>query len=98
MKTDEDAFSDYEVTFAEEDWSWQDSALCAQIGGDPFFIEKGGLNRTAKHLCMQCEVRAECLESALKRDEQFGVWGGKTIQERRQIKRQRLAANNNPSN
>ncbi len=74
--------------FAEdEDESWQDRALCAQTDPEAFFPEKGGSTREAKKICTGCEVKAECLEYALAKDERFGIWGGLSERERRRIKR-----------
>jgi WhiB family redox-sensing transcriptional regulator len=67
--------------------SWMDRALCAEVGDDFWFPEKGGSTRDPKRVCRSCEVRAECLEYALEHDERFGVWGGLSERERRQLKR-----------
>jgi WhiB family redox-sensing transcriptional regulator len=66
---------------------WQEQALCAQTDPEAFFPEKGGSTREAKRVCMSCEVRSECLEYALAKDERFGVWGGLSDRERRRMKR-----------
>lgn len=71
-----------------EDVGWQDRALCAQTDPEAFFPEKGGSTREAKKVCRGCEVRAECLEYALERDERFGIWGGLSERERRRLKRE----------
>jgi WhiB family redox-sensing transcriptional regulator len=70
------------------DQGWQDRALCAQTDPEAFFPEKGGSTREAKKVCRGCEVRAECLEYALTRDERFGIWGGLSERERRRLKRE----------
>lgn len=70
-----------------DDW-WNDG-LCAQTDPEAFFPEKGASTREAKATCARCPVAAECLEDALRRDERFGVWGGRSPRERQQIKRQR---------
>lgn len=67
--------------------SWQERALCAQTDPEAFFPEKGGSTREAKKICLSCEVRVECLEYALERDERFGIWGGLSERERRKLKR-----------
>ena len=36
----------------------------------------------AKWVCRRCPVKAECLEYALERDEEWGVWGGMSRSER----------------
>lgn len=43
----------------------------------------------AKAICMQCEVRAECLEWAMATDQDAGVWGGLSEEERRALRRAR---------
>ena len=68
--------------------AWQERALCAQTDPEAFFPEKGGSTREAKRVCMACEVRAECLEYALAKDERFGIWGGLSERERRRVKKQ----------
>lgn len=67
---------------------WTDQALCAQVGDDLWFPEKGGSVRLPKRICSGCPVREPCLEYALETSQMFGVWGGMTEQERRRIKRQ----------
>ena len=70
-----------------EELGWQDRALCAQTDPEAFFPEKGGSTREAKKVCLTCEVRDECLESALMNDERFGIWGGLSERERRKLKK-----------
>lgn len=66
---------------------WSASALCSQTDPEMFFPEKGGSSKSAKSVCRACPVRVECLEYALEHDESFGVWGGLSDRERRQLKR-----------
>ena len=68
--------------------AWQERALCAQTDPEAFFPEKGGSTHEAKRVCMACEVRSECLEYALAKDERFGIWGGLSERERRRVKKQ----------
>ena len=67
--------------------SWQERSLCAQTDPEAFFPEKGGSTREAKKVCLTCEVRTDCLESALMNDERFGIWGGLSERERRKLKK-----------
>ena len=69
--------------------AWMDSALCAQVGGDAWYPEKGGAVLAPKRICRQCPVRAECLDYALDHNERFGVWGGLSEAERQRLRRQR---------
>ena len=75
-----------------EELSWQERALCAQTDPEAFFPEKGGSTREAKRVCLSCDVRAECLDYALGKDERFGIWGGLSERERRRLRRQRAQA------
>ena len=64
-----------------------------RAGADPdaWYPEKGGSEDSpwAKRICMACEVRTECLDAALERAEQWGIWGGMTRHERRAERRRR---------
>ncbi|PJJ71243.1 WhiB family redox-sensing transcriptional regulator [Diaminobutyricimonas aerilata] len=71
----------------EDPLSWQADSLCAQTDPEAFFPEKGGSTRDAKRICASCEVKAQCLEYALKNDERFGIWGGLSERERRKLRK-----------
>ncbi len=71
------------------DLMWQDAALCAEVGGDMFYPEKGEPSAPAKRVCRACVVRAECLDDALEHEERFGGWGGYSERERRRLRRER---------
>jgi WhiB family transcriptional regulator, redox-sensing transcriptional regulator len=73
---------------------WRDRAGC--LGQDPeLFFPLGStgsaldqVNR-AKTVCAGCPVRHECLEYALVTNQDAGVWGGLTEDERRTLRRSR---------
>jgi WhiB family transcriptional regulator, redox-sensing transcriptional regulator len=69
----------------EEHVEWQARALCAETDPEVFFPENGGSTRAAKTVCRACEVRTTCLTYALAHGERFGVWGGLSERERRQL-------------
>lgn len=71
--------------------SWYDDGLCNQTDPEAFFPEKGESTKAAKLVCAACPAQQLCLEWALARQERFGVWGGKSERERRQILRDRAA-------
>lgn len=75
------------VRQTEPDWA---QAICAQTDPEAFYPEKGGSTRAAKQVCRGCPIRRECLEDALARDERFGVWGGLSERERRQLQNRRM--------
>ena len=72
--------------------TWMDDALCAQIGSDFWFPEKGEPVTEAKRICEGCPVRVPCLEYALEIGDKFGIWGGKSERQRRTIRTERNAA------
>lgn len=43
----------------------------------------------AKRICAVCSVREQCLEYAIETNQDSGIWGGLTEDERRTLKRQR---------
>lgn len=67
-----------------EDWPTQ--ATCREDHPDALFVQ-GAAQQQAKVVCFRCPVRAECLAHALDTRTQFGVWGGMTERERRQLLR-----------
>ena len=75
-----------------EDLSWQNRGVCAEVGGDLWFPERGEPSLPAKRVCRGCEVRELCLEYALRTHQAHGVWGGHSERERRRILRDREAA------
>ena len=72
--------------------AWHDRANCKGANADLFFPERGASTRTAKSICRECPVRAECLEFALSSGEKFGIWGGLSERERRRVRRERQVA------
>lgn len=67
---------------------WADRALCTEVDiGDLFFVEKGGSTRPAKLICSRCPVAADCLAYALEHEIEFGVYGGLSARQRRDLKR-----------
>ena len=58
---------------------WTDEARCADLDSsltDVFFSEELHEIATAKRICAECPVMAQCLEGAMQRREPWGVWGG----------------------
>jgi WhiB family redox-sensing transcriptional regulator len=48
------------------------------------------MTTAAKDVCARCDVREQCLEFALEHREVHGVWGGTSVHQRRDIRRDRL--------
>lgn len=66
---------------------WREFAVCAQTDPEAFFPEKGQSSREAKRVCSGCPVREHCLQYALRHDVRFGIWGGTTERQRRELRR-----------
>ncbi|HVL80680.1 MAG TPA: WhiB family transcriptional regulator [Actinomycetota bacterium] len=83
----------------EPENDWRNQAACRGMDPELFFSPdsfetkqgKDGREDIAKAACARCEVRAECLEYAIKAGERYGIWGGLTEQERRAVVRRRTA-------
>ena len=67
---------------------WRDRAACAGTDTSAFFLEQSNGNPYALRVCARCEVRAECLEYALARNE-WGIWGGMSENARRRLLQKR---------
>lgn len=72
---------------------WQTQGLCRVEDAAVFFppahfehkVEREAREARAKAICQRCPVRPECLEWALAIREPYGVWGGYTEAERKQV-------------
>ena len=73
---------------------WRSRAACQGEWGALFFppmrLEKKSVRtareQRAKQVCSGCEVRAECLDHAIRNGERYGVWGGLTDVERHHLR------------
>ena len=74
-------------TTSDDEIPWQAFGLCAQVDPELFFPEPGDSATAAKEICGRCDVQAECLDWALERGERFGVWGGTTELDRRELRK-----------
>ena len=78
------------------DHEWRDRALCRDTDPELFFpVGTTGTALTqidrAKQVCGECTARDECLEFSLTTNQDSGIWGGLSEEERRVIRRQRAA-------
>lgn len=79
------------------DDSWRDKAACRDLHPGLFYpvgttgpaVEQ---THQAKQHCAGCPVRERCLEYALATNQDHGVWGGASEEDRRRIRRQRRQA------
>ena len=75
--------------------SWYAEAACHTLPADLFFpAGRTGsareLAEAAKRVCARCRVSQACLAFALETNQEYGVWGGTTEDERRALSRARL--------
>ena len=81
------------------DWDtddWRDSAACRDTDPELFFpIGTTGMAldqiEAAKAVCQACAAQAPCLEFALATNQESGVWGGASEEERRKLRKAWLA-------
>lgn len=70
-------------------------ALCADTDPELFFPDDRGGGVTggeAKKVCARCPARDECLVWALATNQRFGIWGGKSPEQRAEIRKGRRAS------
>ena len=87
--------------FDWDDCGWRDRAACRNSDPDLFFpVGSTGVAveeiRAAKALCGTCEVRERCLAFALETNQESGIWGGASEEERRRLRRERLPSRRQP--
>ncbi|MBT1164577.1 WhiB family transcriptional regulator [Bifidobacterium felsineum] len=67
--------------------AWRERAACRNTPDpDVFYPNAGGDVSQAKAICDDCPVKTECLDHALRMNEQYGIWGGLTVNERRALR------------
>jgi WhiB family redox-sensing transcriptional regulator len=77
------------------DWdtdAWRGRSACRDSDPDVFFpIGTTGPAleqiETARRICTACLVAEECLEFALATNQEAGIWGGTTEEERRKLRK-----------
>jgi WhiB family redox-sensing transcriptional regulator len=67
---------------------WMDDGACRSPEHPQriFFPGRGDPTAPGKAVCRSCPVVEECLDYALSKPERFGIWGGLSEAERRQIR------------
>jgi WhiB family transcriptional regulator, redox-sensing transcriptional regulator len=76
---------------------WRNLAACRHTEPDLFFpVGTTGPAidqiESAKHVCTSCDALEPCLEFALATNQESGVWGGTSEEERRKLRKTWLAA------
>jgi WhiB family transcriptional regulator, redox-sensing transcriptional regulator len=72
--------------------AWRVDAACKYLPTELFFPIGHGpraqaQTNVAKAVCNACAVRAQCLDYALAANAQYGVFGGMSEEERREVRR-----------
>ena len=85
------------LTLGSADYEWRDGAICRDTDPELFFPVGTTGNALvqidrAKEVCGECGVAQACLDFALDTNQDSGIWGGLTEEERRVIRRRRVAA------
>ena len=88
------------LTYSPQRWGlderWREQAACATVDSNLFFPvgvtgPAVGQIAAAKAVCARCEVQQACLEFAIATNQEYGVWGGASEEERRTLRRARRA-------
>jgi len=81
------------LALANAQYGWRNNAICRDTDPDLFFpVGTTGqalvqIDR-AKEVCDQCTVKVDCLEFALETNQDSGIWGGTSEEERRKLRRE----------
>jgi WhiB family transcriptional regulator, redox-sensing transcriptional regulator len=80
------------VEWAPDVDNWRDESACQDLDTELFFpVGKTGPAvpqiEAAKAICAGCEARAACLHFAVTTNQEYGVWGGTSEEERLQLRR-----------
>ena len=72
----------------------QTEAICAQtvydgqlIWPDMWFDQSAKAQRIAVDLCRECPFILKCAATAIENNEEFGVWGGLTPEDRKRMRK-----------
>jgi WhiB family redox-sensing transcriptional regulator len=81
------------IALASADYSWRSHALCRDTDPDLFFpVGTTGAAlvqiEQARAVCRECPVQSDCLDFALATNQDSGIWGGTSEDERRMIRRE----------
>lgn len=87
----------------EDHWQWQAQGACHGLQTTMFFhpeYERGPTRmrreQDAKAVCRRCPVIDQCRAHALKVHEPYGIWGGLSAEERKEVLRSQRRADSVP--
>lgn len=73
---------------------WRAQAVCSKAETANLFFPVGVTGPAesqivrAKEICAACPVRSACLEFAISTNQEYGIWGGTSEDERRILRRE----------
>jgi WhiB family redox-sensing transcriptional regulator len=84
------------IALANAEYGWRSEALCRDTDPELFFpIGTTGAALVqiehARAVCRQCPVQTDCLDFALSTNQDSGLWGGTSEEERRVLRREYVA-------
>jgi WhiB family transcriptional regulator, redox-sensing transcriptional regulator len=93
------------LTMLNERWNdldWRIDAVCRDLNPEIFFpvgVTGQAIDQieAAKSHCATCPASEQCLEFAVTTNQEYGVWGGTTEEERRVLRRHWRAENRRSS-
>ena len=80
------------LALGNADYTWRTNAMCRDTDPELFF-PVGTTGQAllqiakAKGVCCECPVKIECLDFAMETNQDTGIWGGFSEDERRQMRR-----------
>ena len=80
------------LALGNADYTWRTNAMCRDTDPELFF-PLGTTGQAllqiakAKGVCCECPVKIECLDFAMETNQDTGIWGGFSEDERRQMRR-----------
>lgn len=84
------------LVLANAQYDWRKDAICRDTDPDLFFPVGTTGNalvqiQKAKDVCGECPANRDCLEFALETNQDSGIWGGTSEEERRKMRREMVA-------
>ena len=73
-------------------WKWLADARCDTSSGLDWYSTSTRMISACKAVCETCPVIHDCLEAAMNEQDAWGIWGGLTVGERRELASQRGTA------
>jgi WhiB family redox-sensing transcriptional regulator len=81
------------LNFDLDQEAWMEEGSCVYANTELFFPVGSSMkaikqSNEAKAICNECVVKIDCLEYAIRTNQDSGVWGGTTEEERKSLRRE----------